>query len=255
LIWHGGSLNSYTSLIWLFPDMDMAIFGSVNGQHEKNAFTDTYTFIHTIFYYVADHLLDHEPWLNSTTACSFPKPWHVSVPSEPTDNRTDTDTDNRNDTDNRTDTDTDNGKLSVNDLSQFVGTYGHPMYGQWVVSPSSDPDMLVGCIGVLCGNLYRTADDNTMKTEFTKPMDYLPIFKLASPTGYFPMTFQKSPGSKDVDILKFLNMAFDRNIQFTDPIQPDVPDKVTSAAHALYSGLSVIFSSVSYLLFIHIYEL
>ncbi|XP_064606865.1 uncharacterized protein LOC135471529 [Liolophura sinensis] len=71
LVLHSGAFHSYTSLLWLFPDEDLGIFVSTNGiaEHDDPKLTT--------MMYASDLLLGETPWLNSTTACSFPEPWKV----------------------------------------------------------------------------------------------------------------------------------------------------------------------------------
>ncbi|CAI9724675.1 Hypothetical predicted protein [Octopus vulgaris] len=68
---HNGRIFGYDSLIWLFPDNNVAIFSSVNGPmntHSKNA-------LRVIHHYAADLLLGQEAWLNQSSSCTFPDPW------------------------------------------------------------------------------------------------------------------------------------------------------------------------------------
>ena len=71
-MWHSGEVFSYMTLLWLFPDMGVGIYANVNGHAFKRSSMD-----HLIssLYYISDHLLGLEPWLNQTTGCTFPEPW------------------------------------------------------------------------------------------------------------------------------------------------------------------------------------
>ncbi|XP_074653589.1 uncharacterized protein LOC141907747 [Tubulanus polymorphus] len=68
---HYGLISGYTSLIWLFREMNLGIFTSVNGPMTAHAM-DTTRIIH---HFIADVVLGLKPWLNQTTSCSFPEPW------------------------------------------------------------------------------------------------------------------------------------------------------------------------------------
>ncbi|KAL3878900.1 hypothetical protein ACJMK2_031226 [Sinanodonta woodiana] len=72
IIWHGGGVFAYVSLLWIYPDMNIGIYASVNGPGVTQYSIDT---LRTIFFYISDILLGEEPWLNATTACTFPGKW------------------------------------------------------------------------------------------------------------------------------------------------------------------------------------
>ncbi|KAL5020968.1 hypothetical protein ScPMuIL_000123 [Solemya velum] len=67
---HSGGVVSYVSRIWLFNEMEAAIFMSVNmGGNDISLIQKS------ILYFLSDKLLNLDPWLNTTTACSYPAPW------------------------------------------------------------------------------------------------------------------------------------------------------------------------------------
>ncbi|XP_070564933.1 uncharacterized protein [Ptychodera flava] len=68
---HSGWFAGFNSLLWLFPTKSIGVFSAVNGPYTHEA-DSALKRIHT---YIADLLLKQEPWLNSSTACSFPSPW------------------------------------------------------------------------------------------------------------------------------------------------------------------------------------
>lgn len=51
--------------------MDIGIYGSVNGPGGSAAGDH----LAVSFYYITDHLLGLQSWLNETTACTYPDPW------------------------------------------------------------------------------------------------------------------------------------------------------------------------------------
>jgi hypothetical protein len=75
-LWHSGGIVGYSSLLWLFPDKNVGVFASMTGSKD-NSNSDT---IKTILNKAADMLLELDPWLNDTTACSFPRPWGRTTP-------------------------------------------------------------------------------------------------------------------------------------------------------------------------------
>ncbi|XP_066287724.1 uncharacterized protein [Branchiostoma lanceolatum] len=68
---HGGKLFGFTSLMTLFPDQSGGVFTSVNGPVFRLD-RDVHRVLH---YRVSDMILGLDPWLNTTTACSYPQPW------------------------------------------------------------------------------------------------------------------------------------------------------------------------------------
>lgn len=70
-LWHSGSIPPYGSLLHLFPEVDSGIFISVSGPLGMDA---NYA-LSTIAWRGGDLLLGVKPWLNATTACSYPQPW------------------------------------------------------------------------------------------------------------------------------------------------------------------------------------
>ncbi|WAR28085.1 GIGA6-like protein, partial [Mya arenaria] len=100
-VWHRGTLWAYYSIAWLVPEQNIGIFISTNGGMFKD---DQYTSLTTTLYYLADLLLDKEPWLNSSTACSFPEPWKkvYKADSRPPEN-----------------------SPFLPDISEYTGTYGN----------------------------------------------------------------------------------------------------------------------------------
>lgn len=68
---HGGLVSGYRSLIQLFPDKRIGLYLTVNGPNTKIAFEAMYA----LKAYTADLALGLEPWLNETTACTYPQPW------------------------------------------------------------------------------------------------------------------------------------------------------------------------------------
>ncbi|KAK3096463.1 hypothetical protein FSP39_000469 [Pinctada imbricata] len=75
---HSGSSYGYSAFITLFPDQDMGIFVAMNGR-------DDYYMIRTLLInYLSDVFLGVQPWLNESTICTFPHPFHNKVPKSET---------------------------------------------------------------------------------------------------------------------------------------------------------------------------
>ena len=66
---HRGYLFGYNSQLSLLPDVDVGVFLALNG----NDYTSLGRLL--IHAFLMDLALDEEPWLNTTTICTFPEPW------------------------------------------------------------------------------------------------------------------------------------------------------------------------------------
>ncbi|KAH3781630.1 hypothetical protein DPMN_159530 [Dreissena polymorpha] len=70
-LWHSGGIVTFSSQLWLYPDMRSGVFVASNGPLTSKGSTA----IRNIAYFASDLLLGEEPWLNTSTTCSFPAPW------------------------------------------------------------------------------------------------------------------------------------------------------------------------------------
>ena len=70
MLQHSGSLFGYGALLTILPDKDIGVFLALNGADES------YYGRRLLNLYIMDLLLGEEPWLNLTTACTFPSPWY-----------------------------------------------------------------------------------------------------------------------------------------------------------------------------------
>ena len=103
-VWHSGGLYSYKTMLWTFPDMNTGLFTSISGPASG---MDDYFHRIVSFYFMADHVLGLTPWLNKTTACSFPEPWvrpsNLDLPGL-------------------------EKPISVTNLAEFVGSYTNDLF-------------------------------------------------------------------------------------------------------------------------------
>ncbi|KAH3819606.1 uncharacterized protein LOC127881285 [Dreissena polymorpha] len=74
LIRHSGGVFSYITDLWIFPEHNFGLFASTNGP----ALDSQFLAISATFDHVTDRLLGLEPWINTTTACTFPEPWRTA---------------------------------------------------------------------------------------------------------------------------------------------------------------------------------
>lgn len=70
---HTGTTFGYSSMVTLFPDLNLGIFTSMTGQDEH------YILRNLLHNFLSDSLLGITPWLNATTMCTFPNPWYSSI--------------------------------------------------------------------------------------------------------------------------------------------------------------------------------
>ena len=94
----------------LLPDMGIAIYTNVIGEDAD------YKGRRAIQMMVLDHMLDEEPWMNASTACSFPEPWSPGRLSRFA-------TLHKNNANIKT------KALSADEQSQYEGVYGNFAYG------------------------------------------------------------------------------------------------------------------------------
>ena len=55
-LWHEGSLFGFTSLTWIFPDLDLGMFVTTNGPARD---PDTKTRLSDLLHFITDLLLGH----------------------------------------------------------------------------------------------------------------------------------------------------------------------------------------------------
>ena len=108
-MWHSGGLTTYKTRVWLYPDVGLGLFVSSNGPLGA---ASSWGLILTL-QYLSDLLLGEEPWLNTSTLCTFPEPWK---PSPPVVNMTPPADD------------------PVRDAGDYTGTYHHHVFGNVTVT-------------------------------------------------------------------------------------------------------------------------
>ncbi|BFZ22504.1 hypothetical protein BsWGS_25543 [Bradybaena similaris] len=70
IVFHTGSTPGYASMLTLVPSEGVGVFIAMNGDD------DGVYYRMSLQNYILDFLLSLEPWLNTSTVCSFPQPWH-----------------------------------------------------------------------------------------------------------------------------------------------------------------------------------
>ncbi|KAL3878902.1 hypothetical protein ACJMK2_031228 [Sinanodonta woodiana] len=143
---HGGSLLAYISLLWIFPDQNIGIFGSTNGPTTD----ESDRALNSVFYYMSDILLRESMWINETIACTFPKPF-----ASPFHTFTGIDPD------------------QVNPIKpcfdKYVGRYGNVLMPDMEITINGDT-LMFRC-NRIAGILHPTHVENEFKSEVTEPWD------------------------------------------------------------------------------------
>ena len=104
MISHSGSTFGYRALLTLIPRYDIGIFVALTGDDLSILFR---TNIHL---YISDLLLGYNPWLNTSTLCTFPHPWATSDTNrQPTEQR--------------------KNLTAYRSLEKYVGIYTNSAYG------------------------------------------------------------------------------------------------------------------------------
>ena len=107
-LYHTGGISTYSSLLQIFPDLKSGIFLSTSGPGGQSSGIAA----RLIGHYVADRLLGETPWLNESTACTYPAPWHPA--HEP---------------DNTVSIERETSKPVPYKASMYTGVYGHYGFG------------------------------------------------------------------------------------------------------------------------------
>ena len=146
---------SYITRLWLFPDMDVGIFGSVNGPGISRSASQH---LSVSLDYIADHLLGFEPWLNESTACSFPNPWaNWTVPQAKPETPT-----------------------KLDNFTDYEGSYGNRMFPDIIIS--ADNATLHFNSNKVHGILHPSSEEDRFLFEITTPWEFATNTSNALPT-------------------------------------------------------------------------
>ena len=116
ILGHSGSTYGYRSLLTLVPSLKLGVFTTMSGGDSSYRLRGT---LHAL---LLDHALPdvQQPWLNASTLCSFPAPWHnVSSSTSPPYG--------------------DKRPLARN-ISAYIGSYENPAYGRVEVKVWEDSE-------------------------------------------------------------------------------------------------------------------
>ncbi|ESP02198.1 hypothetical protein LOTGIDRAFT_230584 [Lottia gigantea] len=219
LMWHTGGLFGYTANLWVFPDLDIGIFSNVNG---PGLTVGGARIFEVIFSYIFDMLMDQPPWLNETTACTFPMPWHPeNYPKSSTLNVT---------------------NEPVENTKQYTGIYGHRLFGE--VHITAQESTLFIKAGLMNGVLNTTNVPDSFKMQIVG--DYEFFSNQNNVTTLLPVTFFNKTNDKFQDVLFILAAdkgVFKRGVVWGEGEKGEDSDNSTStlsSSSLLHIGLNFI---------------
>ncbi|XP_077978990.1 uncharacterized protein LOC144434413 [Glandiceps talaboti] len=147
---HSGWFAGFNSMLWLFPSKSIGIFGAVNGPYTSDADSA----LKRINAYVSDLVLGEEPWLNESTACSYPSPWKPST--------------------RKSVGGTEKPIPSEKSLKEYEGEYRHPAFGQFTVYLNNSDGNLHFAYGSLGKGLFTpTKEADVFGMEIYSAIWYL----------------------------------------------------------------------------------
>ncbi|KAH3843702.1 uncharacterized protein LOC127877099 isoform X3 [Dreissena polymorpha] len=186
LIRHSGGVFSYITDLWIFPEHNFGLFASMNGpagNSEIMALSST-------VYHVTDRLLGLEPWINTTTACTFPKPWRTANDSDipPVENAV------------------------LTNAKKYEGFYSSPILSGFRIElDGTSNTSLRFKMGRLGGILYSTVDKDRFLMEIRSPWEfYIALMDKNNVTAKTNVTFMW-----DGDHVNTLHTHFPGPLNFT----------------------------------------
>ncbi|XP_070561636.1 uncharacterized protein [Ptychodera flava] len=252
---HGGSFPAFGSRLNIYPDANVGVFVSVNGPWDG----DDGAAMQRIEAFASDLLLGEEPWLNTTTACTFPEPWQQSSAA-------DLDRIVASHKKVKMAHENESKKLPAaskvqtsRPLEDYVGVYGHKALGNcsvWLEDGSENLSYRYGEYAI--GELIPTPQENIFFVTMVGPMAwYLDMYGVP-----MPARFKSSDGDvidelRVPDVPIFPEHWFKRGEMLVDPptpkptfTEPPTKDRAATVSH---SEILCIFM-LSYMLYHH-YEM
>ena len=147
------------------------------------------------FYYIADQLLELEPWLNKTTACTFPDPWRDQKTAETKEKEAPT---------------------AANNFTEYSGSYEYPLFPNVEVYANSSN--LLFTSNHIHGVLHPSSDKDRFLSEITYPWEFAPHDNI---TQQGNLTFLRDEGTGAVTAL---TVQLEVNVTYVK--KPAVPQNV-----------------------------
>ncbi|KAH3843705.1 hypothetical protein DPMN_117234, partial [Dreissena polymorpha] len=168
-VWHSGTVISYKTLAWMFPELRIGILGTSNGPAIDVQQADALT---TILYHIIDRLLGFTPWINVTNVCTFPKPWQEEISMGYGPGET---------------------ERVLQNAQEYTGYYDNNMLtGIKLEKDNESNTRLKFTMGHLKGNLYSTPHQDRFLMEFLSPAElYRPYMDQNNVTMKFNVSFER----------------------------------------------------------------
>ncbi|XP_070561631.1 uncharacterized protein [Ptychodera flava] len=185
---HAGAFPAFGSRLSVYPEVNVGVFIGANGPYDGN----DHAAMQRIEAFATDLLLGEEPWLNATTACTFPEPWQPS--SEGVSASFASKRDKRNGENDKKLNKIKSHKVhSARPLDDYVGVYGHKALGNcsiWLEDDSENLRYRYGEYGL--GELVQSPQENVFVITMIGPMAWY----LDTYTGEIPLVarFRSSEG-------------------------------------------------------------
>ena len=158
--------------MWMFPDMKFGIYASVNG---PSGGFDSGFHLNTVFYHISDYLLGETPWLNKSTACTYPEPWS-KPPREPVHEIVEK-------------------PIAVNNVDELTGTYTSDIFEE--VNVYSNGTIIHMDINRARAALHPSSEKDRFLYEIVSPIEY--AFPNLNATHYnMNVTFERQQSSQAV---------------------------------------------------------
>ena len=135
----------------LVPSADVGIFVALTGNDPW------YIFRTNLHLYIADLLLGYEPWLNTTTICTFPEPWMRRVTSQ-------SETEVRRDLN------------AHRKLEEYTGVYFNHAYGALNFTLNTTSNRLVMHYGFGVFDLYPKTEKDEFRADGTGALENIRRF-------------------------------------------------------------------------------
>ncbi|XP_002739582.1 uncharacterized protein LOC100371892 [Saccoglossus kowalevskii] len=207
--YHTGSYSAYYCRISLFHSMNAGVFVCVNSPGDDRGY-DT---VHEVSMQAYDYLLGYEPWLNTSTGCTFPSPWTDAsyAPMPPM---------------------TNSPHPLLRPFDDYVGQYGHYAFGNFTVLYDEMNNQLRYEFGFqLQGTLSASEDsDLTLYMRVDDPVAYREYFYSTSFPYGWPVYFKADDNNNIINVsVPYLEndwpFMFMRDIKMSDaPMSPPIHD-------------------------------
>lgn len=219
----------FSSLLWLFPDQDVGIFISVTGSRDN----DNQLPVKAIMSHAADMLLGELPWLNQSTACSFPAPWSTVTTPVPV---------------------SENINLRTlwnisRPIENYAGIYGHPAFGNITVSIENSTELILyyGRFGRL---VLTPSSDLSFSGRYLGPL----WFVTQSDGPHQPLTIDfslpvvGSASNLSYPVDNTFPITFSRDFKQSGRIQSPVPSPCTTSGNARVTTTWIVLLGSSFVL-------